>query len=459
MPADLQPALGARAPFLNELLAYTEGDGWSAPVQVGDRVEVYDRGWASVPVVGVVDGHAVVQVTVDGEVQQIQLGEDDYFDIVASPYATAIWERHQQADTPDGVAWSDTATPPALRQRLNTLFDTLCEAPADYHPGSNDTVRDLVHPSLYPYVHGISPLAAGVAAPTPRSGGVDRWGRPYEGSRYQWLPTDVEVSAEGEVRFLGPLNQLDPAAHPEAAPLLAELLQQALPLLESVYGYAQAFDPWDEREDDCEADLPEPAAQREPPEPVAPVSLRGRRLQVVPKLVQYELQGDAEADSVWHVEGMSHEHIVATVVCVVHRDPELTGGTLRFRRGYTRDEAGQVFWNIAQVRPSVVDGMVDRRLLPVGSVETPAGRMLAFPNSHVHKLTPMRSASGEPVRRRIAVFWLVDPEVRILSTGDVLPQQGVVPLAEAQAHRRALMEERKRHKQSHNLREISLCEH
>ncbi len=455
---DIHPALGARAPFLGDLLAYTNGNGWSTPIFVGDRVDVYDRGWDEVPVVDLVDGRAVVEVALDGVVQRVQLTDDDYPHVVASPHAEAIWERHQQTGTPDGVAWSDTALGADLRQRLNGLFDALCEEPADYHPGSNDTVRDLVHPSLYPYIH-----SGGQAPRTNREQvdgkSVDRWGRPFEGSRYQWLPTDVDVSPSGEVTFLGPLNNLDAVAHPEAPGLLAELLAEALPLLESVYGYAEAFDPWDEREDDCEADLPELDGDAVFPAHVAPVSLAGRRIQVVPKLVQYELEGEQTADSVWHVEGMSHEHILGTVVCVINRDPGLTGGALRFQRGYTRGEAGEVFWGISQVRPAVVDQMVARKLLPLGSIDTPAGRMLAFPNSHVHRLTPMASETGAPVRRRIVVFWLIDPALRIVSTSDVAPGWERMTWEEALAHRLELMEERRRHKQSHNLREISLCEH
>lgn len=56
-------------------------------------------------------------------------------------------------------------------------------------------------------------------------------------------------------------------------------------------------------------------------------------------------------------------------------------------------------------------------------------------------------------------FWLVNPDVRVLSTKHVTKQQGTMPLEEAQRHRLELMEERKRHKQNWNLREVSLCEH
>ena len=30
------------------------------------------------------------------------------------------------------------------------------QVPADYHPNSNDIVRDYIHPALYSYVHGLT---------------------------------------------------------------------------------------------------------------------------------------------------------------------------------------------------------------------------------------------------------------------------------------------------------------
>jgi hypothetical protein len=457
-----QPAPGARSPFLNALLTYTHGDGYDTAVHVGDVLEVSDRGWDAVPVVAMEDGQPVVQVE-DADVgfRRVVLDEDEYVHIVDSKVAHDIWEDHQKNGQPDGVAWGDGLVDPALRARLTGLFYALCTDPADYHPGSGTAVRDLVHPSLYPYVHGETVLSPSARVPTPSTGNpsVDRWGRPFEASRYQWLPTDVTVSADGHVHFDSYLNNLDDTLHPGATEPLAELLEVALPLLESVVGYAAAYDPWDHREDDCEADLPEPDMIQPPPEPVAPVSLRGRRLQVIPKLVQYEVDADNTFEGVWHVEGMSHEHIVATALFILDREPHLDGGTLRFKRGYTREEAGQVFWNINQVRPVPVDDMVNEAMVPLGSVDTPQGRLVVFPNSHVHKLTPMRSTTGGRATRRIVVFWLVDPEVRILSTADVPRQQGSMSHERALAHRLSLMEERRTHKQSHNVREISLCEH
>ena len=98
------------------------------------------------------------------------------------------------------------------------------------------------------------------------------------------------------------------------------------------------------------------------------------------------------------------------------------------------------------------------------------GRLLVWPNSHVHKISRMVNNGEETAVRRIVVFWLVNPDVRILSTADVARQQGRLKkpvgssseeedVEEARAHRLKLMEERKRHKQDWTIREISLCEH
>ena len=170
----MHPALGPSALFLNDILAYTREADWNAKLHVGDLVEVHDRGWPQVPVVDIVDGKGVVEV--DGV--RTPLGDDDYPHIISSPHAEGIWERHQQAGRPDGVAWSDDALGDELQQRLGRLFDTLCERPADYHPGSHGTVRDLVHPSLYPYIEGLSTPAPGRATLRSPAPTIDRWGPP-----------------------------------------------------------------------------------------------------------------------------------------------------------------------------------------------------------------------------------------------------------------------------------------
>lgn len=55
------------------------------------------------------------------------------------------------------VIKSDTAIPAAIADRLKDGVAVLENVPAeqqDWHPRSDDTVLDLVHPSLYPLVYG-----------------------------------------------------------------------------------------------------------------------------------------------------------------------------------------------------------------------------------------------------------------------------------------------------------------
>ena len=48
----------------------------------------------------------------------------------------------------------------SLRDSLKKNVTKLAEnTQVDYHPNSNDIVRDLVHPALYPYVEGVSKVS------------------------------------------------------------------------------------------------------------------------------------------------------------------------------------------------------------------------------------------------------------------------------------------------------------
>lgn len=370
-----------------------------------------------------------------------------------------LWDRHQTQDLPDGVAWDDGAVPRELRDRLLAHVERLlAEQRPDYHPGSGNVVRDIVHPSLFPFVKGRTKLAPGAKAPPePKPSERDFWGRPYERSKYQWLPTPFAVDKRGGVGIGSYINNLDRNLYPEVYDDLAALFGVMLPLFESVYGYARSVAFLDE--DDGEHELPEVSPRLEAGKNPARASLRGRTLQVITKIVEYRV-GTRPFESVWHVEGMSHENILATGVYVLDREPSLEGGELQLKRAYTQGEAGQLFWNVPQCRSEAMNDMVDEGVVPVGTLAMPAGRVLVFPNSHIHQLTPMRATgSAKQARRRVIVFWLVNPERPILSTREVRPQQGTMPLAEAEKHRLALMKERKLHKQSLNVRAVSLCEH
>lgn len=391
--------------------------------------------------------------------KDVEISSDSWFTVTGSPFISEITDRFLRRSNPDGVAYADGIVDGALVERLRADVQRLIDQePVDYHPGSGTRVRDLVHPSLYPYIEGRSQLRDNnrrIKKPK-----HDRFGRPFETSRYQWLPTPFRVADDGSVSVESYINNLDRARHAAAYEDLAALFATALPLIESVVGYVESTRFWSEGADGIndESDLPERFDRKQRPAP--PTKLRGRELLVIPKIVEYRLAAGETHEGVWHVEGMSHEHIIAACVYVLDRDEALVGGDLGFKRPYTVEEAARLFWNADQCRPHAVDDIVGEGTIPLGTVATPAGRIVVFPNSHIHKLGKLSVAAGaSEASRRVIVFWLVDPSVTIPSTREVAPQQGVIPHEEALSVRLALMEERKRHKQSLNVRAVSLCEH
>merc|ERR1719420_255525 len=118
-----------------------------------------------------------------------------------------------------------------------------------------------------------------------------------------------------------------------------------------------------------------------------------------------------------------------------------------------------MLYKFPQTRPDDVNEFIQKGLCPLGRVPLDLGQITAWPNSHVHKLAAIANTSERDVQRRIVVFWLVNPRRRIVSSKHVGPQQDTITLDDAKAYRVELMEERKRHKQDWNVREVSLCEH
>ena len=102
--------------------------------------------------------------------------------------------------------------------------------------------------------------------------------------------------------------------------------------------------------------------------------------------------------------------------------------------------------------------------MPLGSVATPKGRLIVFPNSHVHKVGEMLCSENDDANKvaklRIVVFMLVNPLRRIVSTHEVAPQQvvfgGTMTHAQALEHRLKLIDERTHYRQDWVVREIEL---
>ncbi|OLN95655.1 hypothetical protein CCHL11_04972 [Colletotrichum chlorophyti] len=162
-------------------------------------------------------------------------------------------------DASAAVVKSDTAIPhdiqEALRKGVSALED-VPEQEKDWHPGSDGKVLDLVHPSLWPLVYGLSrilpdrriPLkdtlkacGTGQVLPTPEhtnknpNAGQELWS-----TKFQWLPCDVDIE-DGKPVIVSYINNLHPHHHAGLYDTIGKVIAKALPLLDVVYRWPEDF--------------------------------------------------------------------------------------------------------------------------------------------------------------------------------------------------------------------------
>jgi hypothetical protein len=116
----------------------------------------------------------------------------------------------------------------------------------------------------------------------------------------------------------------------------------------------------------------------------------------------------------------------------------------------------------------------------LGGVVCQEGRLISFPNTLQHRVSPFSLADrSKPGHRKILALFLVDPHVRITSSANVPPQRedwwpetqerlkgdmvGLMTMEEAKAYRVELMEERGLKSEKSNaafqVGNFGLCEH
>ncbi|KAG6909612.1 hypothetical protein DXG01_016394 [Tephrocybe rancida] len=149
-------------------------------------------------------------------------------------------------------------------------------------------------------------------------------------------------------------------------------------------------------------------------------------LQIIVKLANIYLTPDKPVyeGGTWHVEGQLNEHICASAIYYYDND-NITDSKLAFRQMSYRqvdieyeqdhhDWLPQVF-GCEQYGDTVQD---------VGAVDTPEGRLLTWPNILQHQVQPFKLVDPtKPGHRKILAFFLVDPNIHIISTANVPCQQ------------------------------------
>ncbi|KAG6909613.1 hypothetical protein DXG01_016395 [Tephrocybe rancida] len=149
-------------------------------------------------------------------------------------------------------------------------------------------------------------------------------------------------------------------------------------------------------------------------------------LQIIVKLANIYLTPDKPVyeGGTWHVEGQLNEHICASTIYYYDND-NITDSKLAFRQmsdteidieheQYHHDWLPEIF-GCEPEGPAVQD---------VGAVATPEGRLLTWPNILQHQVQPFKLVDPtKPGHRKILAFFLVDPNIRIISTANVPCQQ------------------------------------
>ncbi|KAJ5291576.1 hypothetical protein N7478_000827 [Penicillium angulare] len=293
-----------------------------------------------------------------------------------------------------GVVKSDTAIPEELRVALVDAVAPLENIPVekkDYHPGSDDKVIDLVHPSLFPLVYGHTRILPDQVIDLDNCLGTTgqgeiletsaelRRGRPIEdyeqySKRFQWLPCDIKLSSAGAepgCQIVSYINNLHPVKHRSLYGIIEKVIARAIPLWDSSLTRNWSIEPripykdvefedstepepiqeQDEDDDDFddrtnEWERARTIKQPEPSEFKPQVLSEEDRtkiniyeifgdtgLQVIVKLANIELTPEKPeyGGGTWHIEGQLNERICATAI--YYYDCEnITESSLSFRQ-------------------------------------------------------------------------------------------------------------------------------
>ncbi|BBN13224.1 hypothetical protein MPTK1_6g01800 [Marchantia polymorpha subsp. ruderalis] len=331
------------------------------------------------------------------------------------------------------VAYADNVVPAELRRLLERELDVMAERPdADFQPGSQGRVQNLINPSMYPYIRGTSHLrdrGAGFEVASPDS--------PAPGSSwtYQCLPSQIFVDAEGDATIRSYVNNVDRESTGDLYNTMELLFALFVPMFESVLKK----------------------------------KLRSRELQVIVKAVNYVIQPEGRSyEGGWHMEGMEHEHIVAAGMYYYSTSPCLQDVGLKFRPMSSPPPTTTTTANSDRLRLLVetvevmrmlrtstreirryvrsrparqptpgdeimrFDGVDARRMRyqPADArapgefvIPTRENRLLVFANEIRHKVGSLVNTGASTGVRKTFMFFLVDPGATIVSTRDVPAQQ------------------------------------
>ncbi|RLV85721.1 hypothetical protein JA9_001701 [Meyerozyma sp. JA9] len=367
----------------------------------------------------------------------------------------------------DSIAVGDKAVSKSIRESFVANARKLehsFEGNFDYHPGSNNQVIDLVHPSLFPLQYGTTPIKVGskyaIAEYTDDiqkvKQGVESFG---VSKNFQWLPAVMKLE-DGKYNFASYINNLHPKRFKPLYDDISDIFNAIIPGLNltlsryasgqyiriPIPSYTDVYtkeyndkmgEIWDEVNDDDidikieeleekKADYvkPFPPVYSEEPK-TAEFDIKSfPNLKVIVKIASIELtpENPKYPGGSWHVEGTINEDIVATVL--YYYDVEnISESRLSFRTAFEdpQYEQGDAFYC------DYFFGIKDESPMTrnQGSVVAKEGRVVVFPNCFQHHVDGFELADkSKKGHRKILCFFVVDPHNKVVkATSEVSPQQ------------------------------------
>ncbi|ETS80957.1 hypothetical protein PFICI_08486 [Pestalotiopsis fici W106-1] len=149
------------------------------------------------------------------------------------------------------IVKADNLVPSSLHTALRDALDILKReqsADPDWHPGSQDKVQDLLHPSMYPLVYGRSRVLKDEVVGV--SDAIGTWAgkgdiipkedwdifpslpedeAQYWSETYQWLPSNLAFQGDGSVKFTSYINNLHPEKYSSIYRTIEKLIDITLP--------------------------------------------------------------------------------------------------------------------------------------------------------------------------------------------------------------------------------------